>query len=119
MASMVNYDHPLTEEEQKCYLAILEIRPMALYKIGDTYESLQWDDTEQKKPTKAEFDKALADFKEKYDARQYRRDRIALNEYPSIEEISLALADKEEGDSTAWDKIKAQRKAVKDKYPKP
>jgi hypothetical protein len=40
-------------------------------------------------------------------------------EYPTIQEIAVALADKAEGDSTMWDKITAQRLAAKAKYPKP
>ena len=40
-------------------------------------------------------------------------------EYPSIEEVTVALAEKTEGDSTMWDDITAKRAAIKTKYPKP
>ena len=39
-------------------------------------------------------------------------------EYPSIEDVTVALAEKEEGDSTMWDEVTAKRQAVKIKYPK-
>ena len=116
----INYDYPLPNLDQRCHQAIYSIRGDADYKIDETYDSLIWaENNTEEKPTEAEFDKALEDFNKKYDAAKYRRDRITSEEYPSIEEISLALADKEEGDSTAWDKITAQRQAVKTKYPKP
>ena len=52
-----------------------------------------------------------------YDAQAYARNRAA--EYPSIEEVTVALAEKTEGDSTMWDEITAKRAAIKTKYPKP
>ena len=39
-------------------------------------------------------------------------------EYPSIEDVTVALAEKAEGDSTMWDEITVKRQATKDKYPK-
>ncbi len=39
-------------------------------------------------------------------------------EYPSIEDVTVALAEKAEGDSTMWDEITVKRQAVKEKYPK-
>ena len=47
---------------------------------------------------------------------QYQRDRKA--EYPSIEDVTVALAEKAEGNSTMWDEITLKRQAVKTKYPK-
>ncbi len=39
--------------------------------------------------------------------------------YPSIEDVTVALAEKAEGNSAMWDEITAQRQAVKDTHPKP
>ena len=39
-------------------------------------------------------------------------------EYPSITDVVVALAEKEEGDSTMWDDVTAKRQAVKTKYKK-
>ena len=51
------------------------------------------------------------------DARQYQYARQP--EYPTIQDVVVALAEKEEGDSTMWDEISTKRAAVKVKYPKP
>ena len=59
----------------------------------------------------------IADRKAAYDAQAYARNRAA--EYPSIQEVTVALAEKTEGDSTMWDEITAKRAAIKTKYPKP
>ena len=37
-------------------------------------------------------------------------------EYPSIEDVTVALAEKAEGDSTMWDEITLKRQAIKAKY---
>ena len=47
---------------------------------------------------------------------QYQRDRKA--EYPSLEAVTVAMAEKLEGNSAMWDEITKQRQAIKDKYPK-
>ena len=49
-------------------------------------------------------------------ATQYQRDR--KEEYPSIEEVTVALAEKAEGNSTMWDEVSAKRLDIKSKYPK-
>tara|TARA_B100001250_G_scaffold354744_1_gene328778 strand:- start:2373 stop:2543 length:171 start_codon:yes stop_codon:yes gene_type:complete len=51
-----------------------------------------------------------------YEALQYARDREL--EYPSLQDVIVALAEKEEGDSTMWDEIVIKRAAIKTKYPK-
>ena len=54
------------------------IRPNAVYRVGDTYESLKCLDKEQTKPTKTEYDEGV----KVYDANEYQRSRAL--EYPSI-----------------------------------
>tara|TARA_B100000029_G_scaffold576_1_gene737 strand:- start:133 stop:417 length:285 start_codon:yes stop_codon:yes gene_type:complete len=54
--------------------------------------------------------------KVKWLATQYQRDR--KEEYPSLEEVTVALAEKAEGDSTMWDDVSARRTQIKEKYPK-
>lgn len=39
-------------------------------------------------------------------------------EYPSLESVTVAMAEKLEGNSAMWDEITKQRKAIKDKHPK-
>ena len=52
-----------------------------------------------------------------HDALEYQRTRKPL--YPSIEDVTVALAEKAEGDSTMWDAISKQRADVKKAHPKP
>ena len=48
---------------------------------------------------------------------QYQRDRQQV--YPSIEELIVALVEKEEGDDAAWKELVARRKKIKTDIPKP
>jgi len=52
-----------------------------------------------------------------WDAQAYARKRA--NSYPSITNVTIALAEKAEGRSAMWDEITAQRLDVKSKFPKP
>ena len=54
--------------------------------------------------------------KVKWLATQYQRDR--RESYPSLEEVTVALAEKAEGDSTMWDDVSYRRAEIKVKYPK-
>ena len=67
---------------------------------------------DQKAPTQAEIDAELKRLQDEYDAQEYARKRQA--EYPSIEELVVALYDTD--DKAA---IEAKRAEVKKKYPKP
>jgi len=71
----------------------------------------------QTPPTEEEIDAEVKRLQDEYDAQEYARNREA--EYPSIQDVTVALAEKAEGSSTMWDDITAQREAVKSKYPKP
>ena len=48
---------------------------------------------------------------------QYQRDRAS--QYPSIQDVVVALAEKEEGNDAMWQEITAQRAKVKTDNPKP
>ena len=54
---------------------------------------------------------------DQYLATQYQRSRKP--EYPSIEDVTVALAEKAEGDSAMWNEITKKRQAIKKLYPKP
>ena len=62
-------------------------------------------------PTWKKVSERLAELKKNWDAQEYARNRAA--EYPSIDELTVALYD--EDDKTA---IEAKRAAVKKKWPK-
>jgi hypothetical protein len=71
-------------------------------------------DVEEKEVTDEEYTKILEDM---YEASLTYQDHRKA-EYPSIQDVTVALAEKEEGDSTMWDEVTAKRQAVKLKYPK-
>ena len=72
------------------------------------------DEVEEKEVTNEEFEQMLNDLHEASLTYQDRR----RAEYPSIQDVTVALAEKEEGDSTMWDEVTAKRQAIKLKYPK-
>ena len=71
-------------------------------------------DIEVQEVTDDEYAQILSD--QNNDSLTYEDRRRA--EYPSIEDVTVALAEKEEGDSTMWDEVTAKRQAIKLKYPK-
>ena len=71
----------------------------------------------KKIPVWEDLQEKLAVLQTEYDALEYQRLRKPL--YPSIEDVTVALAEKAEGDSTMWDAISAKRAEVKKAHPKP
>ena len=71
----------------------------------------------KKNPVWADLQKKLKVMQAEHDALEYQRTRQPL--YPSIEDVTVALAEKAEGDSTMWDGITKKRQAIKKLYPKP
>lgn len=68
-------------------------------------------------PTEEAVQAKLTELQSEYDAKQYQRDRAVA--YPSIQDVVVALAEKEEGDDTMWKEITAKRQKVKADNPKP
>ena len=68
-------------------------------------------------PSEEAIQAKLAELQADYDAKQYQRDRAVA--YPSIQDVVVALAEKEEGDDTMWKEITAKRAKVKADNPKP
>ena len=64
-----------------------------------------------------DFERTMEERRIEADAIQYQVDRS--EKYPTIEDVVVALAEKEEGDSTMWDEISEKRQEIKIKYPKP
>ena len=89
--------------------AITSIRPKAEWVLRGS--ELEWVDEVQVKPTQSEIDTELARLQIEYDAQEYIRNR--KREYPTIEELVVALYDTD--DKSA---IEAKRAEVKAKYPK-
>ena len=63
-------------------------------------------------PSEEAIQAKLVELQAEYDSKQYQRDR--LQEYPSIQELVVALYDEEDKQA-----IIERRNAVKAKYPKP
>ena len=78
---------------------------------GNEYSGLKWLD-ERTKPTEVEINAKITELQAEYDSKQYQRDR--LQEYPSIQELVVALYDEEDKQA-----IIEKRNAIKAKYPKP
>ena len=93
------------------------------YPSDGTYE-IEWDDegykeihgVDQVHPSMADIEDMHTTVKAEMDALAYQGKR--RDEYPSIDDVTVALAEKEEGDSTMWNEITAKRQAIKLKYPK-
>ena len=101
----------MKSEQEFVVDALQKIRPKSQFIVGETYDSLDWHSTDQTKPTKTEFSKALTSVKNEYSSQEYSRKRIL--EYPSLEECVHAILD---DDLIA---LQAKRTEVKNKHPKP
>ena len=97
--------------------AILSLRPGAAFGIdGDTYEGIQWLDTEQTLPPKEQVLAELARLKQEYYDNQYLRDRI--HNYPNITDLADAIYHQYKGDNSKMDAYIASVEAVKTQFPK-
>lgn len=65
-------------------------------------------------PSKEVIESGIVDFEKIYNAQISRQ-----AEYPSLDDVTIALAEKAEGRSEMWDEITAKRDAVRTKFPKP
>ena len=84
---------------------------------NDDYTTLIWLDTKNPKPTLEQLNDKVAELQADYDSKQYQRDRA--EQYPSIADVIVALAEKEEGNDAMWQEITAKRTKVKADNPKP
>jgi len=95
--------------------AISSLKPGAEYSLRNGV--VEWLDSKQTEPTQAEINTEMIRLKAEWDAQEYARKREA--EYPSIVDVTVALAEKMEGQPHFWNEITALRLEVKSKYPKP
>ena len=100
---MSNYPHSIVDE-----VNVVTALIGGCAKAGD-----EWILPEGKTlPSQEEIDAKREELKAEYDAKQYQRDRLL--EYPSIQELVVALYDEEDKQA-----LIEKRNAVKAKYPKP
>ena len=91
--------------------AVLALRPEGGFKV-DENGNVTYLIPNQTEPTEKQIQAKLAELQADYDAKKYQRDR--KQEYPTIEELVVALYDEQDKAS-----IIERRNAVKAKYPKP
>ena len=91
--------------------AILAINPVAQVTVtNNDYDTIRWTEGTDV-ISKADVEAKVAELQIEYDAKQYQRDRV--KEYPTIQELVVALYDTEDKSD-----IDARRLAVKQKFPK-
>lgn len=97
--------------------AVLAINPSAEISVNnESFDEITWHgDTTP--ISKSDIQAKQAELKKEYDDLAYSRNR--KSQYPSIEDVTVALAEKAEGDSTMWDEIAKKRADVKKANPKP
>ena len=92
--------------------ALISLYPNEKFAISNNdYSTLVWS-SDLSKPTLEELETKRDQMQTDYNAKQYQRDR--LQEYPSIQELVVALYDEEDKQA-----LIEKRNAVKAKYPKP
>ena len=96
------------------FKAIKALCPEATFGVRN--DEVLWSDKKVNQPTEQEINEKLAELQADYDSKQYQRDRAS--QYPSITDVVVALAEKEEGDDTMWQEITALRQKVKSDNPK-
>ena len=100
----------MTMNKVKKFDAVLSLKPNAKFTVRGN-ETIEWLDDTETQPNDTEIQNEIDRLQAEYDALEYQRKRKA--EYPTIEELVVALYDTD--DKAAID---AKRAAVKAKYPK-
>lgn len=92
--------------------ALHSLRPNSLWVVrGDTFDGIEWLDTEQTCPSEEEIADEILRLQEEYDSVEYQRLRV--KEYPSFAEQFDLLY---HGGYDAWKSVIDE---IKSKYPKP
>jgi hypothetical protein len=91
--------------------ALSSLRPGAVWSCGSDYESIQWLDQVQTKPTREEAETELARLIDVYNNTEYQR--LRKRAYPAWDQQMDILFNE------GYDGWKAVIQAVKDQYPKP
>ena len=73
--------------------------------------------SEKPQPSDKAIQAKLKELEAEYEKQNYARTRAS--QYPSITDVVVALAEKQEGDDTMWKEITAHRQKVKSDIPKP
>ena len=97
--------------------AILKLRPEAAFTIkDDEYDTFQWFDTVQEKPSEDEIKVQVELMKNQWVLTEYQRQRKM--EYPNLEELADAIYWQSNGDSSKMTEYLEKVSLIKEKYPK-
>ena len=110
-----NFPHPYDY-----YSVIKEIDPKSVVQIESNCKdlsSLVWLDGNPNNITNEQIEQKRQELIDDWNTNIYRIERQM--EYPRIQDLMVALAEKEEGNDTMWKEITEKRRQVKLKYPKP
>lgn len=98
--------------------AIVALHPNNSFVLReDDYTKIEWSSTPENPATLEQVNTKLAELQADYDAKSYARARASA--FPSITDVVVALAEKEEGNDAMWQEITALRQKVKSENPKP
>ena len=92
--------------------AIQELAPNASFDTNPSGEIVKWRSSDIPQPSESDIDSKVAEYKIKYDAQAYARNR--KKEYDALNQLEMQFDDEEDGTTTWKDAIAA----IKTKYPK-
>ena len=93
--------------------ALAKLAPKAKFAVIDNdINRIDWQSDDIEQPSNDAIQAKLTELQADYDSKQYQRD--SLQEYPSIQELVVALYDEEDKQA-----IIEKRASIKTKYPKP
>ena len=93
--------------------AIRELAPDAMFDTNRSGEIVKWRSSDIPQPSESDIDSKVAEYKIKYDAQEYARNRAA--DYPSSgDQLDMMYKDNKNSTTTHADAVEA----VKTKWPK-
>jgi len=104
---------------KKILKAVKTLRPGAMWHLNApyNYESIDWFDEEQTKPTKQEVEAEIARADAEWEATEYQRQRVG--DYPKIaDQLDMLWHAIDSGTLNKTSDFYTTIKAVKDTYPK-
>ena len=97
--------------------ALAKLTPRAKFSVVDNdINQIEWQSEDIEQPSNEAIQAKQAELQADYDSKSYARARAS--QFPSITDVVVALAEKEEGNDAMWQEITAQRAKVKSENPK-
>lgn len=97
--------------------AIKNLRPTSTFSVGDTYDTLNWQDNFTSPPTKVEVDAEVARLTNQWTSTEYQR--VRATQYPNVtDQLDMLWHAMDSGALPRVDSFYDAIKAVKDANPK-